>query len=180
MAEKTYTRSTLMKMSIEDLKAHALKEFDIEFDEEWNKGQMVGYVMAAQDNRDNVRKDDEAAAKGTIEPDKEVTKEVRQQKRVVIVIHKSSDPGGGLPVKGSLNGWAYVIQREQEVAVPYAVYQSLRDCVETHYEQSVGANGEIITESEEVARFPISLLRDATPDDIANNAAQVVKKNRAA
>ena len=149
MAEKTYTRSTLMKMKRDELMAHALSEFDVDLDEEWTKGEMVGYVISLQDGRDNVRKDDEAAAKGTLEPDKEVVKEIRLQKRVVITVHKSPDPGGNLPVKGSINGFAYVIHREKRVAVPYAVYQALSEgCVETHYTQRVERDGEIVTEAD--------------------------------
>lgn len=54
--------------------------------------------------------------------------------RIAIVIHKTGEQGGDRAVPVGVNGRMYLIKRGEEVRVPAAVVEVLKNAVETKYE----------------------------------------------
>lgn len=173
--QKVYTSSTLEGMTIVELVAHALTEFEVVIDPKTMvKQKIVGYLLALQDLREvgmDVKKDS-APLPETDEPVATVPGEdlaaeaselmrQAQETRVRVIFHSTSEPGGNLPIKMGLNGRAYVVKRDSEVELPESVFNAcIRDAVQTIYEPKIDPNTRITTVSEprEVARFSYTIL----------------------
>lgn len=61
--------------------------------------------------------------------------EIRAAPRVAVLIPASSEPGGELPVKVAVNGYACVIPRDVQCDIPRPILQALLDAKNTRFEQ---------------------------------------------
>lgn len=172
---KNYTSSTLESMTINDLVAHALAEFEVVIDPKTMvKQKIVGYLLALQDVRE-VGMDSKAGPALPPETDNtevtllpgdsaaEADEVMRQSKetRVRIIFHSTPEPGGNMQIKMGLNGRAYVVKRDTEVSLPESVFNAcIRDAVQTLYEPVKDPETGITTVSQprEVARFSYTIL----------------------
>ena len=163
---KIHSKSALLKFSKADLMALALKEHDVAIDpEDMEKKEIVGYILALQDGKQEVEaSDEEAAAMGTVgtaNPTVNVpTDPNADDVKVKIIIHKSDGIDGGADVKVGVNGYVRVIKREYEVIVPRYVYKVLLDAKQDIYE-SVAVDGGMEQRASTVQRFPVSFLGEA-------------------
>jgi hypothetical protein len=71
-----------------------------------------------------------------------------------IIIHKQSGSTGADDVTVSINGKVYLIKRDQEVEVPEAVIDILKNAIKTIYEQ----NEENEVTARDVLAYPFSVV----------------------
>lgn len=81
-------------------------------------------------------------------------REINKEKRVKIRISRDPQSRGNDDVPVSVNGVAYLIQREKVANVPEPVYQVLTQATETRYEQA--DDGSLIPRT--VQSYPVSLV----------------------
>lgn len=161
------SKADLLKLDKGALTTLALNEYDVAIDpEDMEKKEIVGYILALQDGRQEVETSDREAEIPpssdlipdiTASPKSNEDRNVGADKKVKIIIHKSDGIDGGASVKVGVNGYVRVIKREAEVIVPRYVYQVLLDAKQTLYE-SVPKDGGIEQVATEVQRFPVSFL----------------------
>jgi hypothetical protein len=97
--------------------------------------------------------------------------EIRSAPRVHVLIPASSEPGGELPVKVSVNGYACVIPRDVQCEIPRPILQALLDAKNTRFEQ-VGKpdpeTGSLTFREIRSLRFPV-LTGDAAHSFVRQN-----------
>ena len=81
-------------------------------------------------------------------------REINKEKRVKIRISRDPHSRGNDDVYASINGVAYIIQREKVVEVPVPVYQVLMQATEIRYEQT--DEGSLTPRT--VQSYPVSLV----------------------
>jgi hypothetical protein len=89
------------------------------------------------------------------DPTERTRKELAIEKKVTVVINSTAEDKDDVFV--ALNGFAFTIQRDKEVQIPFSVYQVLMDAKSTVYRQVKREDGEGMQMVEtEIQRFSMS------------------------
>jgi hypothetical protein len=89
------------------------------------------------------------------DPTERTRKELATEKKVTVVINSTAEDKDDVFV--ALNGFAFTIQRDKEVQIPFSVYQVLMDAKSTVYRQVKREDGEGMQMVEtEIQRFSMS------------------------
>lgn len=100
--------------------------------------------------------------------------EIRSAPRVPILIPASSEPGGDLPVKVAVNGYACVIPRDVTCEVPRPILLALLDAKLTRFEQQGKPDpetGQVVFKELRSLRFPV-LTGDSAQDFARTNPVE--------
>lgn len=155
------SKADLKKLDKEALTTLALDEYDVSIDpEDMEKREIIGYILALQDGRQEVEASDKAAAGPDIVAENK-DRNTGSERKVRITIHKGDGTDGGTPVNVGVNGYVRTIKREAEVIVPWYVYQVLLDAKQTLYESVGNKEGGVDQVASEVQRFPVSFHGEA-------------------
>lgn len=89
------------------------------------------------------------------DPTERTRKELAGEKKVTVIINSTAEDKDDVFV--AVNGYPYTIQRDQEVPIPFSVYQVLMDAKTTVYRQVKREDGEGMQMVEtDIQRFSMS------------------------
>lgn len=146
-------------------------DYEAEVDKAASKGDLIASIMEFQAEEseptvavneadggiamtDEQKVDEEAVAKAKAEAEAAAADvHGKQDPKFRIVIHEGEGVEGRLPVKLSVNGYAWEIKRGKEVVVPKRVVDALKNAVKT--EITMTESGEYIERN--VPRFAFSV-----------------------
>lgn len=117
-------------------------------------------IQALNDLGDKLmsEKDKIDAAKGSMPSGFATDGEIRNAPRVSVLIPASQEPGGELPVKVAVNGYACVIPRDVPCEVPRPILGVLLDAKTTRFEQEGKPDpetGQMVFKEIKSMRFPV-------------------------
>lgn len=88
----------------------------------------------------------------------------KQKKYVAIISSTNADPH---PAVAGNNGVMFVVPRDTEVVLPEGVIRTFQKAIQTHYRWDATQNRNVPSK---VPLYPLSVLREATEDDLKNEA----------
>ena len=138
-----------------DLRKYLSENFGIDKVANTSRDKLVAEIIeqeqAAGINRDAATAPSAEAITGVPTAEQ---REINKEKRVKIRISRDPQSRGNDDVYVSINGVAYIIQREKVAEVPEPVYQVLMQATEIRYEQT--DEGSLIPRT--VQSYPVSLV----------------------
>ncbi len=111
MKEQQYTRARLERMAAEGLKSLLKAEFGIDADTD-DKSALVDVVMRAQEDDQGLHDDQESSV---LHENGETMAKAGTRRKIRMVIHNQSGPGGAEPVFVGVNGHGVLFPRDTEV-----------------------------------------------------------------
>lgn len=138
-----------------ELRKYLLENFGIEKATNVAREKLVAEIIE-QEQANGITRDTTTAASSesvTGAPTAE-QREINKTKRVKIKISRDPQSRGNDDVYASVNGVAYIVQREKVVEVPEPIYQVLLQATENRYEQT--EEGLLVPRT--VQSYPVSLV----------------------
>lgn len=134
---------------------HLSETFGVELAANTSREKVVAAILKQEQAQGIDRQAGDAASQAAITGQSSTEKrELDKQERVKIRISRDPMSRGNDDVYASVNGVAYIIQREKVVEVPHSVYQVIAQANETRYEQTDA--GTLIPRT--VQSYPISVV----------------------
>ena len=137
-----------------ELRKYLLEQFGIEKATNTPREKLVAEILE-QEQASGINRDASSAASSEAITGAPTTeqREINASKRVKIRISRDPHSKGNDDVYASVNGVAFIIQREKVAEVPEPVYQVLMQATEMRYEQKDDGTLERWTTAEEFARI---------------------------
>ncbi len=123
MKEQQYTRARLERMAAEGLKSLLKAEFGIDADTD-DKSALVDVVMRAQEDDQGLHDDQESSV---LHENGETMARAGTRRKIRMVIHNQSGPGGTEPVFVAVNGHGVLFPRDTEVLLSPEVTEVIRN-----------------------------------------------------
>lgn len=137
------------------LRKHLLETFGVEKAPNTSREKLVAAILEQEQAQGVDRQAGDAASQAAITGQSSTEKrELDKQDKVKIRISRDPMSRGNDDVYASVNGVAYIIQREKVVEVPHSVYQVIAQANETRYEQTEA--GTLVPRT--VQSYPISVV----------------------
>lgn len=138
-----------------ELRKYLLEQFGIEKATNTPREKLVAEILE-QEQAAGVSRDASTAASSEAITGAPTTeqREINASKRVKIRISRDPNSKGNDDVYASVNGVAYIIQREKVAEVPEPIYQVLMQATEMRYEQK--DDGTLVPRT--VQSYPVSLV----------------------
>lgn len=123
MKDQQYTRARLERMAAEGLKNLLKMEFGIDADTD-DKSSLVDTVMLAQGDDQGLQDDQDPSV---LHEDGETMAKAGTRRKIRMVIHNQSGPGGAEPVFVAVNGHGVLFPRDTEVLLSPEVAEVIRN-----------------------------------------------------
>lgn len=134
---------------------HLSETFGVELAANTSREKVVAAILKQEQAQGVDRQAGDAASQAAITGQSSTEKrELDKQQKVKIRISRDPMSRGNDDVYASVNGVAYIIQREKVVEVPHSVYQVIAQANETRYEQTEA--GTLVPRT--VQSYPISVV----------------------
>lgn len=87
--------------------------------------------------------------------------------KIEILIAETPEPGGDRDVEVAVNGVAFIIKRNQWVAVPYRVFEVLKNAVQTVWTPKNDSEGRLTPEKRDVYSYPFQTRNEPSEAELA-------------